>query len=177
MAYVKDFTIEELLDRDSNFGRVMQEFADAVINTYKRNLEQSGRKATGNLLNSISPIVRVRGLDLELWLRLADYYYYVENGRKKGKFPPREPIRRWIEAKPVIPRPFADGTLPTKEQLTFLIQRKIAREGYEGSQDLHRAMQEIDAQYLPRLKEAFDRDLDRYLGYIYDSVNGLFNFL
>jgi hypothetical protein len=44
---------------------------------------------------------------------LPEYWKYVEDGRKSGKYPPLETIKKWIEVKPVLPRPLANGKLPT----------------------------------------------------------------
>lgn len=64
----------------------------------------------------------------------ADYIYYLQHGRKPGKRPPRKAIREWIDDKGIEP----DGI--TKDQLAFLIQRKIGNSGtdifMQGGSDL-----------------------------------------
>jgi len=54
----------------------------------------------------------------------SDYTYYMINGRKAGRFPPIDIIKKWVEDKKIVLR---DGM--TKEQFAYLVSRKIAREG------------------------------------------------
>ena len=48
----------------------------------------------------------------------------LQHGRRAGRMPPRDVIRQWIDSKPIS---LTDGM--TKDQLAFLIQRKIGRDG------------------------------------------------
>ena len=91
---------------------------------------------------------------------MKDYWYYVENGRKAGKWPPIQNILDWIKIKPVLPRPNAEGKLPTPQQLAFLIARKIGEEGTQGTQDLRKATDTIWDTFEDRLYEAIDADVD-----------------
>lgn len=162
----------------SRFIEILKEFADAIINEYKKQLTDDDRVATGNLLRSISPTIKAdESFNFEIWLNLEDYYYYIENGRNGGKFPPIDKIKEWIEAKPVLPRPDKNGKLPTTNQLAFLISRKIAKEGYKGKPSLMTALDRIDKEYLPKLQQAFEEDLDRYLGFVMGHITDRFNFL
>lgn len=136
---------------------VLAEYAKEIEERYKQNLEDSGRKATGNLITSVTTKVVVDGNELAIDLDLADYWKYVENGRSAGRFPPVNKILEWIRIKPVLPHPDARGNLPTEEQLAFLIGRKIAEEGFEGSNDLSDTLEEVD--YEKRIIQALDEDI------------------
>ena len=50
--------------------------------------------------------------------------------------------------KPVLPTPTKNGKLPTIDQLTFLISRKIAREGIEPRMFLTNTIEELDLKPL-----------------------------
>ena len=52
-----------------------------------------------------------------------DYIYYVEQGRKPGKRPPRKAIEQWITDKGIIPDKIS------KQSLAYLIAKKIGEEG------------------------------------------------
>jgi hypothetical protein len=62
------------------------------------------------------------------------YIGALEFGRKPGKKPPRDVIRKWIDEKGIIPNGIS------KDSLAFLIQRKIGEEGttiwQQGGSDL-----------------------------------------
>ena len=151
--------MEELLSLP-NVQRVLGEFAVALRNEYQDNLILHNRIASGDLLNSVEYVIDRDGYTYTVSLMLKDYWYFVENGRKAGKWPPMDAILSWIKAKPVLPRPNAKGKLPTPLQLAFAIATKIGKEGTEGTQDLRKATDTIWDTFEDRLYEAIDEDVD-----------------
>ena len=139
---------------------VMEEMAIAIRNEYQDNLIRNDRIASGDLLNNIEYEVTRGDFTYTIYVKMKDYWYYVENGRKAGKRPPIKNILDWITIKPVLPRPNAKGKLPTPQQLAFLIARKIGEEGTEGTQDLRKATDTIWDTFEDRLYEAIDADVD-----------------
>ena len=139
---------------------VMEEMAIAIRNEYQDNLIRNDRIASGDLLNNIEYEVTRGDFTYTIYVKMKDYWYYVENGRKAGKRPPIQNILDWITIKPVLPRPNAEGKLPTPQQLAFLIARKIGEEGTEGTQDLRKATDTIWDTFEDRLYEAIDEDVD-----------------
>ena len=139
---------------------VMEEMAIAIRNEYQDNLIRNDRIASGDLLNNIEYEITRGDFTYTIYVKMKDYWYYVENGRKAGKWPPIQNILDWIKIKPVLPRPNAEGKLPTPQQLAFLIARKIGEEGTEGTQDLRKATDTIWDTFEDRLYEAIDEDVD-----------------
>ena len=139
---------------------VMEEMAIAIRNEYQDNLIRNDRIASGDLLNNIEYEVTRDDFTVTIYVKMRDYWYYVENGRKAGKWPPIQNILDWIKIKPVLPRPNAEGKLPTPQQLAFLIARKIGEEGTQGTQDLRKATDTIWDTFEDRLYEAIDEDVD-----------------
>lgn len=139
---------------------VMEEMAIAIRNEYQDNLIRNDRIASGDLLNNIEYEIIRGDFTYTIYVKMKDYWYFVENGRKAGKWPPIDNILNWIKIKPVLPRPNAEGKLPTPQQLAFLIARKIGEEGTEGTQDLRKATDTIWDTFEDRLYEAIDEDVD-----------------
>lgn len=139
---------------------VMEEMAIAIRNEYQDNLIRNDRIASGDLLNNIEYEITRGDFTYTIYVKMRDYWYYVENGRKAGKWPPIQNILDWIKIKPVLPRQNAEGKLPTPQQLAFLIARKIGEEGTEGTQDLRKATDTIWDTFEDRLYEAIDEDVD-----------------
>lgn len=139
---------------------VMEEMAIAIRNEYQDNLIRNDRIASGDLLNNIEYEITRGDFTYTIYVKMKDYWYFVENGRKAGKWPPIQNILDWITVKPVLPRPNAEGKLPTPQQLAFLIARKIGKEGTEGTQDLRKATDTIWDTFEDRLYEAIDEDVD-----------------
>lgn len=116
------------MDKNSLDLNTIKEITNLFAAALKDKLEENGSDATHKLSNSIKDIVKFDGKYLTVSIQLEDYYKYVENGRKAGKFPPVEKIKEWIKVKPVLP--YTRGKrLPNENQLAYLIGRKIAREG------------------------------------------------
>ena len=146
----------------SEFLATLDEYAEKAKELYKRKLTDKEINASYKLLNSVETTVK-RGDDtFTVTINLEDYWYYVENGRGPGKFPPIDKILEWIRIKPVIPYSDSRGRLPTEEQLAFLISRKIANEGTEGRKVLYETVEELNNYYLPLLQQSLDRDFNRF---------------
>lgn len=153
--------MDELLNTE-NIAAVLQEYAVAVRNLYQDRLILHDRIATGDLLNSVEVRVEYNGAEYEVKMDLADYWRYVEMDTKPH-WPPRSAILKWIQAKPVLPRPMKNGKLPTPEQLAFLIQRKIAVFGTEGHPDLTDSVEDMNKAFQERIAAALARDVGAYI--------------
>ena len=138
----------------------LEEYGEAVRNLYQDKLIRGNKIATGDLLNSVEFEVKHEGTIYEVGLNLASYWKYVEYGRKPGgKFPPVNAIRDWIKVKPVLPKPMANGKLPTLNQLSFLIGRSIAENGIKPTNALEKAKEETNDKYIEKIVEAFSEDI------------------
>ena len=144
------------------FLATLDEYAQKAEELYKRKLTDKGINASYKLLNSVETVVRRNDDEFTVVINLEPYWYYVENGRKAGRFPPIDKILEWIRVKPVIPYSDSRGRLPTEEQLAFLIARKIAEQGTEPKNVLAETITELNNYYLPKLQQVLDRDFARF---------------
>ena len=145
---------------------VLERYAKEFIEQYKLNLVQSGRPASGRLADSLGYKVNLGTNVYAVDISLLEYWKYIESGTRPH-WPPVSAIREWIKVKPVIPRPFENGKLPTEQQLAFLISRKISRVGTEGINDFQRANDEIFARMEKSIAEAVTEDLQRQVSIIF----------
>ena len=168
-------SVDRLISNEilQNFISTLDEYAEKAKELYKRKLTDKGINASYKLLNSVETTVK-RGDDtFTVTINLEDYWYYVENGRKAGRFPPIDKILEWIRIKPVIPYTDSRGRLPTEEQLAFLIARKIANDGTEGRNVLYETVDELNRYYLPLLQKALDDDFARFSYEIYTYIGSI----
>ena len=112
-------------------AEVLGRYGMEVRNGYQDKLIEHNRIANGRLLNSIEFFTEIDGNNYEVYLRLEDYWKYVENDTVPH-MPPVNKILEWVRVKPVLPRP-KDGRLPTPEGLAWAIARTIEKEGTEGT--------------------------------------------
>lgn len=142
---------------------VLNTFADVFIQNARDNLQADGSIATGELYDSFEKIIEIGEDYYSVKISLADYWQYVNNGRKPGKFPPPPAIRNWIEVKPVNPYPLSNGKTPSIEQLTFLIGRKIANEGIEPTNFFDEAKEQVIREFEERIAYAIEEDVGNYI--------------
>ena len=157
----------------SEFLATLDEYAQKAEELYKRKLTDKGINASYKLLNSVETTVKRNDDEFTVTINLEDYWYYVENGRKAGRFPPIDKILEWIRVKPVIPYSDSRGRLPTEEQLAFLIARKISEQGTEPKHVLAETVEELNREYLPRLKQSLDNDFNRFSYEIISYVSSI----
>lgn len=142
-----------------NLEKAINDFVSDFVDTYKGLLIRDNKKATGDLIRSIKPIeIQFETNNYSGSISLAYYWKYVEYGRRPGKFPPQNKILDWIKIKPVIPRPI-NGIKPTEKQLTFLISRKIARDGIEAGNQFKEALDLCWTKNKNKISDAISIDL------------------
>ena len=128
----------------SVLGDAMPDVAKVIIEKLKQSVREKGVKATGNLLQSIRvdfPSVTPSGVSIGI--EMADYYQWVEDGRRKGKRPPIMAIEQWISAKGIQVRQSKgeskQSVLERRKSMAEAIAKKIAskgtikRFGYKGA--------------------------------------------
>lgn len=160
---------DELLNLDE-LRAVLEEYGRAVRQEYIDNLKRDGRPASGKLIDSITTRVVAGNKEWEVRMSLENYWKYIEygtagwfTGNTSRKFPPVSAIQRWIEVKPVLPRPDAKGRIPTPKQLAYLIGRKIQQFGTKGRADLTEAKMNVTEQYRERIAAALGHDMVNYI--------------
>lgn len=136
---------------------VLNEYAEAWANAYRAELIANGKRASGELIRSIKGEVKIENDVYSAVLNVADYYKYVEYGRRKGgKMPPVSAILKWVEVKPVIPR--ENGI--SKEQLSWAIAKKIQRDGIEPTHAMGDANDLTFRAFESKLRQALIEDLE-----------------
>lgn len=138
---------------------VLDEYGKRVRNLYQDNLIRADKIATGGLLNSVEFSVEQYGRRFDVVLTLADYWKWVEDGRKPGKMPPPSAILKWVMAKPVIPKPNANGRIPTPQSLSWAIAKSIEKKGILPTPALKQASDATFAEMEQDIAAAFAKDV------------------
>jgi hypothetical protein len=105
----------------------------------------------------------------------ADYWYYVNYGRKPGtkttkvridrfgnqveyesftKFPPLNKIKEWAKAKPVLQYRDRLGRFISNDTRAYLMSRAIARDGIYGIRFIDAALQQVRDELIEMLGES-----------------------
>ena len=153
--------MNDLMDL-TELQQVLQDYANDIRDRYKDVLANNNHIASHNLVNSVKTEVVVGDKSYEVTMSLEEYWKYVEYDTKPH-FPPPSALLRWIEIKPVIPRPGKDGRIPTPKQLAFLIGRHINTFGTKGTHDLQQTKDDIFAWYKDKITAALGHDIANYI--------------
>lgn len=143
----------------TNLQAVLEKYGEEVRNLYQDNLIRVDKIATGTLLNSVEFSVEQYGRRFDVVLTLADYWRWVEDGRKPGKMPPPSAILKWVLAKPVIPKPNDNGRIPTPQSLSWAIAKSIEKNGILPTPALKRASEDTFARMEQDIADAFAKDV------------------
>lgn len=154
--------------------QVLQDLANDIRDNYKEHLEFNDRYTKEHkLIDSVKTQVVVGERAFEITLTLQDYWKYVEEGvqgSENTSSPYRNPgwkaypfILRWIDIKPVIPRPDAKGRIPSPKQLGYLITRSIVEKGTQGSHDLQKVKDGVIPWYREKIAAALGHDMEHYI--------------
>lgn len=143
--------------------QVLQDYAKEAEEIYKYQISLGGKNASRKLTDTIKSNIVVGNQAYEVSLTLQEYWKYIESGRTPGKFPPVKALLDWISVKPIIPRPDANGRIPTPKQLSFLIGRKIKEEGIKPFPALETTKEELDKIYHDKLSVALGHDVSNYI--------------
>lgn len=128
----------------------------------------SAPTASGNLIKNIR-VYWEGGVfegEPELIVKMPDYYFFVDAGRKPGGFPPISAIDRWARQKKGLPniRDEKGRFIPRKTQV-FLYARSIAEYGYQGTNFIQKTIDKI----LPDLQNQVGDTAVKYLQELIDN--------
>lgn len=152
-----------------NLSKLLDKYGDIIISLYRQELLKKRVDDTGALGNSLDFIISSGEEEYNVELRLLDYWKYVEYGRESGSYPPINAIKNWIQTKPILPRVY-NGKLPTTDQLTFLISRKIKDKGIKGKHILSDSLEILDTNYKELLEEAITKDLKQQVDNLFKKI-------
>lgn len=122
--------------------------------------------ASGNLYNSIN-VEWVSDFNdglpkLVVDFGSADYWEYVENGRRPGRYPPLGPIDRWTVRR-VKPARDEKGRFIARKSLVYLIRRSIGKYGIFGIKFLENAINTTIDEIQEKIGEAAKIYFENYI--------------
>lgn len=148
--------VNRLAGRPTKMEDALKNWALDIAIWLQNYMLDNDRIATSKSISSFE----ITLLDNEVLLQCETSVLHAIYGRKAGKMPPwREgsDLETWVIAKPIVPYPDDRGFIPTLSQITFLIARKIAREGTNPpklrEQNLEAIINSKGLKYLEQIAE------------------------
>lgn len=146
--------------------KALNDFGNFIITNYKSQLEAE-QMNNGELYRTISYSVSTVNSGWVISVSLADYWKYVEYGRRPGKMPPVSAIENWIKVKQIIPHSMTlksgKTVIPTIPQLSFLIARSIGRRGIPPKPLFKKSFEAAKKQFIQVIKDAITQDIKENL--------------
>lgn len=151
--------------------RILEKYADIIAEQMKDILIKNNKKATGNLINSITYKIS----DKEIVFIADSYGIYVLNGRKPGaKQPPLQPIIDWLRVKKI---PIGGGKMKAMVKrgkkghtdaqikgMAFVIARSIGKKGIKAldyttpiNQSREQVLEEVRQYYIDKIKNSIKK--------------------
>lgn len=136
----------------------IDKFLDNIAKEIAMSAQGIVPQASGELKRSIYCDVERKGYVWRVCFHAADYWDYLSEGRKAGSWPPPDAIRKWIEVKKIQPYPDRSGKIPTLQQLTYLISRKIFEVGIKP-RNLNYWLDQEAAKYKEAIMKEFENQI------------------
>lgn len=147
-----------------------KKFADKVIHRAKFYLKRRKKNTKeANLSKSLDYNLKVYPSGgLELGFKAADYFNYVEEGRKPGKMPPVSAIAKWIRIKPIKLRDKKSGKFKAKtdtniNSAAFAIAKHIGAYGVKPTWFFRDAFKMHYKRINKDIIAAYAKDVSKFL--------------
>ena len=146
--------------------KALRDFGQKIVDNYRAELEACNYQ-DGQLYRTLSYSVSTGTGGWVISVSLENYWKYIESGRRPGKMPPVSAIENWIKVKQILPRPLTlksgKSVVPTIPQLSFLIARKIGRDGIRPRPFFKQSFEEAKREFLHIIEEAILADIKESL--------------
>ena len=147
--------------------QAIDEFGRLIIDNYKAELEACGYQ-DGQLYRTLNYSVSTGTGGWVISVSLENYWKYIEAGRRAGaKMPPLDAIEKWINVKQIIPHSMTlksgKTVIPSVKQLSFLIARKISRDGIRPRPFFKQSFESAKREFLHKIEEAIIADIKESL--------------
>ena len=111
--------------QQKEMDKIYEKYLLRIIQKIKERYHSLGLVSSGEFERSLKHLIQ----NNKLSIIGAKHTYFMEEGRKPGRFPPIADIQKWIEIKPGLPAIFKEKP----KQFAYIIARKIAKEGINPS--------------------------------------------
>ena len=146
--------------------KALREFGKFIVTNYKSQLEAE-QMNNGELYRTIKYSVSTGNSGWVISVSLANYWKYIEYGRRPGKMPPLDVIEKWIDVKQIKPHSMTlksgKTVIPTPPQLPFLIARSIGRRGIAPKPLFKNSFEAAKKQFIQVIKDAITQDIKENL--------------
>lgn len=136
----------------------LKEFGRDYVKILVRELKRAGKDASGRLIASVDYKLREDANNIFIVIESADYLKWVDEGRKRGTYPPIRPLIQWVNIKG-LPKGAA-----------YAIQKNIFKFGIKPTRVIQKVINEFENS--PTLQRKYE---DEVVEQIINMVEQKFN--
>ena len=148
----------------------IDKFRKYVIQQSRSNLTKQRKNVNKSLYNSINGVSKVNKNSISLYFEMLDYGIFQDKGVSgkvkkyntdfsyKSKMPPSKVFDKWIVRKGIAPRN-EKGQFMSRKSLSYLIARKIFREGIKPSLFFTKPFEKAYERLPDEIVEAYGIDI------------------
>ena len=116
-------------------------------------LVRANKNSSGKLYDSLQSTIKITNQGIQLLLKDNGILKFVDQGRRPGKQPPVQAIRKWIDQKGM-------SIQGDKDEAAFCIARSIGEKGIKPTNIIRKAKRNIlEGDSFKELTEGFSKDL------------------
>jgi hypothetical protein len=127
----------------------------------------SPKVASGSLVDSIS--ASYNPSNQEITVEMLDYWIYVNDGRKPGKYAPLDAIKDWIKEKGLKGRNKKTGRFITNESFAWGINTNIKKFGIAPTYFYDRAVENFEKYFEDEALQALDIDMEKFFDKLFEK--------
>jgi len=135
---------------DDGILRIVQNWGNELIAQMQNRLRINNTNATSSLSSSISPKITSKPGGYRLTTMMQDYWYYVENGRKRGEKPPYANIYEWVQNKKEMQMKISQSPdrIAATKSLTFAIRNVVGKRGTKAQPFISNSLEKVTTETL-----------------------------
>jgi len=138
---------------------LMNKYGKEVVAEMLTRLNGYGKKASGNLQKSLTYSVEVDSETYSLNIVAADYWKYVDKGRKPGKFVPVDALRKWVRLKGI------------PESAIYPINYKIYKKGIKPTNFASTTLSRRRSKFQELVAKTYKEDMEIYFNSLAQEIN------
>lgn len=100
---------------------------------------------------------------------MLDYWKYVNDGRKPGKYAPLDSIKDWIKEKGLKGRNKKTGRFITNESFAWGINTNIKKFGIAPTYFYDRAVENFEKYFEDEVVKALDIDIEKFFDKLFEQ--------
>lgn len=145
----------------------IRNICEQIADVYRNKMRDADYNPADELMN-FNWVTEYNGNLFQLSFLIPQYWYFAENGRGPGRFPPPNAILKWVQYKRLVMT--TNNKVLNTNQMVYLISRKIALHGTKGRHLLQQTIDETYDTLVDQLVDAISAIFEKEIEKEFDNI-------